>query len=335
MGKINANGNGIPTGGLRNWGKLSPKQKLETALDASFKCFVFPSALVSAFSSISSFLLTNLFGYENEYLDKTAEYSNKAAYFLNGIYGGVDNSYSKNTPGALGYALVALSSIIGTKENMYLLKGPGTAFDQLPAMLVDVAYNPSVIERYKLKKGEEEEFNKYSSFWDSTEKTLFSTWFVCKDIVNEFRKNLSKGFFKAISQTLMYGERVAEKNLVITSLGVLAGCGLAIFPALRKIGRSIRDIFGAHADMALFAKGFSYSKEGKKTGVGNFRYMICGALYEIGSVFDFIYNWTGLNKLELAAVGFDNAGMLFMNWANATDNQASRNGTVDKQKAAA
>ena len=315
----------IPNGNGNN-GKSSPaKKRADKYLDLIFKCLVIPASFVSAFSSISTFLLTNFFNKENEYLDKIAEHSNKLSYFLSGIYGGLENSYHNNTPGTLGYGFVSLSSIFGTKENMYMLKGPGSAFDQLPAMLEDVAYNPEIIKKYKLEKDKEKDFNKYPTFRDSFGKLLFATQVVCKDIVRELKENMPKGFFTALKKVFIKGERVAEKHLTVTSLGILSGVFLALVPGLYKIGRSIRDISGAYADAALFAKGFSKAEDGKATGVGNMKYMLCGALYMLGSFSDFIYNWTGLNKLELAAVGFDNAGMLFMTWANATDNKASRN----------
>lgn len=309
-------------------------RRVEKALDVGFKSLVVPSIFLSATSSIYSAVSTNLFGKENDFVDKVASAANRAAYFFNGIYGGVDSAFAKNVSGAVGYSLVALSSLMGNDELLYFLKGPGSAFDQLPSMLEDVAFNPRVIEKYKTK-GREKDFNRYSSLTDSFKKTCDAIRIVCSDIVREFKQNSSKGILKNIVDVIIKEGEVgkdkdnetAERNLVISSTGIMTGVligALSRFKGLGfKIGSSIRDLSGIHADLSLFKKAFSKSK-GKATGLGNIKYGVSGALYTVGSLVDLVYRWTGIPKLNLAAVGFDNAGFLFMTWASATDHKASR-----------
>jgi len=294
------------------WKELQPREKTEKILDTSFAWVVRPLCLISTISSVLSCVMTNLFDSENEYLDKVAEVFNRGAYFINGMYGAFENGSSNCLPGAAGFGLVSLSSIIGTKENMYLLKGPGSALDQVPAMLDEVGSNPSIIEKYSLESNNDKLFNKYDSFRDSMKKTIFATKFVCTDIYSEFKTKFLKGkiwdFFK---EFIIKSDRREEKNLIVSSLGILAGVGIAIVGGLRRVGASIRDIFGIHADLGLF---------GKK----NIWYKICGAFYTIGSGTDLVYRWTELPKLELAAVGMDNLGFMFMTWANKNVNRDLR-----------
>ena len=288
----------------KSWDKLNQKEKAKVVLDTSFTWLVRPVCLISTVSSVLSCVLANLFDEDNEYLDKTSELSNRFAYFINGIYGAFENFNSHCLPGGIGYGLVSLSSIIGTKENMYLLKGPGSALDQVPAMIDEVSRNPAILKKYNLADVKNNGFNEYANYWESIEKTFFATKFVLTDIYKEFKTKLLKGqvwdFFKAF---IVKSNSREEKNLVVSSLGILAGVGLALIGGMTKLGASLRDIFGIHADLGLFGKE-------------NFWYKLCGAFYTVGSGTDLIYRWTQIPKLELAAVGMDNLGFMFMTWAN-------------------
>lgn len=300
------------------WDKLDTKKKTNAALNTSFKTVVMPLSLLSGLTSIASFVSTNFLNREINWLDKTAEVINKLTYFTGGLYGGVDSGTDKDLPGGLGYAIVALSSIIGTKESMYFFKGPGSALDQLPPMMKDMTNNPEILKKYPEYKNDPKEFYHYKGFWDSVKKTFVASGVVLKDIFRELKDKSFKEVFLTGTNS-----RLAEKNLLISSIGILSGVFIGMFGKLRKIGASIRDVFGAYADLGLIHKAFSKNDQGKETGKGNKKYAVCGSLYAIGSALDFIYRWTEIPKLELAAVGFDNLGLLFMNWARNEDSPSN------------
>lgn len=324
VGNVVQSLNKLLTGSDKSWKDLTCDQKRQFALDLTFNGLVIPFSALSTLSSVFNFLRSNFFKSESEFLDKASERLNKLAYFINGIYGGLDNGFKKNLVGSLGYSLVSLSSILGNKENMYLLKGFGSALDQIPSTNEDLAYNPKIKNQYNLKDENETQFTQYTDFGDSVKKTFNGMKVVLSDICEEVKKEkASKGFLKALYEVFVKGKRRAEKNLVVSSIGIFSGSFLGTFLGLRKTGSSIRDIFGAHADIALAFKGDSVNKLGNSTG-SNAKYKACGILYVIGSFLDLIYRWFGTSKLELAAVGVDNAGFMFMNWANRIDNRASK-----------
>ena len=303
------------TGCSKQWDELSQEEKTKAALNTSFKTIVAPLSFLSGLTSIASFIYTNFLKREIDWLDKSAEIVNRLTYFIGGLYGGVGGGIDKDLPGALGYSFVALSSIIGTKENMYFLKGPGSALDQLPAMMKDIGHNPEILKKYPDYTNFADpasEFYKYSGFWESVKKTFVSSGVVLKDIFKELKE-------KSFKDVFITSKRAAEKSLLLSSVGILSGVVIGMFGKLRKIGASIRDIFGAHADIALLLKHFSKDDQGKTTGAGNKSYALSGLFYSIGSVLDFVYRWTEIPKLELAAVGFDNLGLCFMNMGRSSD----------------
>ena len=319
--KRSLSGSGSSGSGTRGIGPGNGEEFREKAdhyLKQGLKFALAPISLISCLSSVANWCLINVSKSENSLLDFVASTTNRMAYFLNGIFGTVSNALDKNLTGAVGYCTVALASIFGDHENLYQLKGFGSALDQLPSMLQDVAHNPEIKKIYNIKDGEEQKFNKYSGFWDSVVKTGVACKVVCQDIYKEFMQKKSKGILPAIQEIFMKGNRSAEKNLVLSSMGIFLGSTLGIGFGLKKLGSSIRDISGAYADLALFNKGISRSKDGKPTG-SNYKYMICGAMYELGSIIDLIYRWTGIEKTDQLAVGIDNGGFLAMNWANLDD----------------
>ena len=283
----------------------------DKVLDQGFKWLVAPLSILSATSSVCSFISNSFFKNENWFIDKMAGLSNRASYFMNGIYSAINNACTNNLPGAIGYGLVSLASVIGNEDNMYLLKGPGSALDQLPAMLEDAADNPRIAKWFGLKPDKNNGFTTYNDVWDSVKKTIVSTGIICGDTVRELKEKLSKGFVTGILDTFARGGRKAEKNLVLSSLGLLTGSFLGLGLGFKRIGASIRDISGAYADLALFSKD-------------NLWYKLCGGFYGLASFLDLIYRWTGIEKLNVAAVGLDNAGFCLMSYANAGDNQRAR-----------
>lgn len=329
------------TGVKKRWGELTREEKVEEFFDIGFKSLVIPSVFVSIFSSIYSFISSNFFGKDDDFIDKTANISNRLAYFFNGLYGSTGSFRNNDLPGGLGYFFVALSAIAGTKETIYFLKGPGSAFDQTPSMNVDVAHNPAIINKYDTQ-GNVKSFNTYSTIWDSLRKTKDAVRVIYKDIFNDYKanraggKNVVKALLDVLLSEFVKGKKTAEKNLLVSSTGILSGVFIGLLSRMKglgfTIGSSIRDIFGIHADLSLVKKGGSQSKEGERTGIGNLKYMICGIFYTLGSVCDLIFRWTGFNKLETATIGFDNAGFLFMTLANASDYKEIRSNATGNGK---
>lgn len=320
--KTSKNG-GVVTGGnnriacLDLASKFSNGDAVDKAFRSSFNCLVAPVSIVSTLSSVYSFISTNFFNSENWFVDKLATLSNRASYFINGIYSGANNICTNNLPGALGYLIVSLASVIGNEENMYLLKGPGSALDQLPAMLEDAADNPGVAKHFNLDAKKDNGFTTYSDLWDSVWKTIVSTGIICGDTVRELKEKLPKGIVDGILNTFARGGRISEKNLVLSSIGLLTGAFLGIGTKFKRLGSSIRDISGAYADLGILSKD-------------KISYKLCGVFYGIASLLDLIYRWTGIEKLNLAAVGLDNAGFCFMSYANADDNEIARKRAREK-----
>lgn len=312
---------------FERWSGLTREEKVGLVLGDSLNYVLRPISALSCATSVLDFVLSKFFGRESNSLDKLAEWSNRAAYLFNGLHQGVDNAFLKNLPGALGYSLVSLSSIIGSKETMYFFKGWGSLLDQLPAMLKSVGYNLGV-QKYFEGRGKKitgESFYECNSFWDSVEKTFASSFIVCKDIVRELTQKWQWNIFKPVHEVFLKNPRRAERNLITSSLGMLAGVTLGTFLGFNKLGPSLRDIFGVHADLAVFSIGFAEDGKKKETGKGNLSYMVGGVLYTLGSVVDFIYRLTGMDKLELVAVGLDNAGFLFHTSGNYYHNLGVRN----------
>lgn len=327
--------------GIKRWSSLNKDQRLGFVLGNSLDYVLRPLSLLSCLSSVSVFIMSRFFKRESKLLDKVAEWSNRGAYLLNGLHQGVDNADIKNLPGAIGYSLVSLSSILGSNETMYFLKGWGSLLDQLPGMLKSVGHNLGVQEYFKGKgkKVTGENFYECKSFWESIEKTFVSGFIVCKDIVRELIQKRQLNIFKPLYEVFVKSPRRAERNLITSSLGILAGVTLGTFFGFKKLGPSLRDIFGVHADLAVMSIGFAEGERKKETKAGNASYMTGGIFYTLGSIIDFIYRWTKMEKLELVAVGFDNAGFLLHASGNYYHNRGMRdekngNGQIVKNKGA-
>lgn len=290
----------------------SESKNIESWLANSFKFFLAPLSVLSCVTSLATFAK----GENAGLLETASNWINKTAYFFNGIYGAVNNSSKNNLIGAAGYSIVSLASIFGNEENMYLFKGPGSALDQMPAMLDDLRYNPKIKELYKIKDGKEEEFNTHPDILDNIEKTMSGVKITFSDIYNEFMEKKSNGVFNAIWDIFIKDERKAEKNLLVSTIGILAGSAIGIpFEKFRTLGSVIRDVFGFHADLALVAKFKSIAKNVKEKTSNNL-YGFSGVFYTLGSGVDLIYRLFKTPKLNIAAVGLDNAGFVFMNGAN-------------------
>ena len=309
--------------------KLSPsltlnpnRQKLETVLSRSYKFLIAPLCGLSFLSSIASFVSANFLDGENEFLDKASKLTNKGAYFFNGAYSSLDNVLSNNIVGTIGYSLVSVASILGDHENMYQLKGPGSALDQLPALNDCTANNKKIMEKYP---GDPEYFNVYKNFKDSVNKTYDSFKVVCSDVCDEYKSKLSKGenMLKATSEIFITTKRYAERHLVISTLAILTGFFTRSVLGFKKLGATIRDIFGMDADTGILATAFSPSVEGQSTA-SRTKYGFAGGGYLGGGFVDLLYRWAEIPKADLLAVGLDNLGFGFMVSANADSNKRAR-----------
>lgn len=287
-------------------------RNIDAWLANSFKFFLAPLSIASCVTSLATYAK----GENAGFLETASKWINKAAYFFNGIYGAVSSSSKNNLVGAAGYGIVALAPILGNEDTMYLFKGPGSALDQAPAMLDDLRHNPKIKQMYNIPDGQEEQFNTYSDMLDNLTKTAAGTKVTFTDIYNEFMEKKSKGVLNAAWDIFVKDERKAEKNLLVSTVGILAGCAIGIpFEKFRTLGSVIRDIFGFHADLALVAKFKSIAKNAKEKTSNNL-YGFSGVFYTLGSAVDLVYRLFKTSKLNIAAVGLDNAGFVFMNGAN-------------------
>ncbi|OGI10216.1 MAG: hypothetical protein A3I68_08060 [Candidatus Melainabacteria bacterium RIFCSPLOWO2_02_FULL_35_15] len=303
------------------WKELSAQEKSEKAFDNSFNFFIAPLCAISLLSSMGSLIYANFLDGENEFLDKVSELSNKGAYFFNGIYGAINNALSNNIVGAVGYSCVSLASIVGNNDNMYQWKAPGSALDQLPGLNDCTVNNKKIMKKYPGTNA----VNAYKNFSDSIYKTWDSIKAVISDIYDEYKSKLSEGknIFKTTSEVFVTNERNAERHLVISSIGIFAGFFAGIGFGFKKLGSTIRDIFGILADIGIF--GISKSPSDKQQSRSSrVKYGFSGSGYLGGGLADLIYRWAGIPKADLLAVGLDNLGFGFMTWANADSNKKAR-----------
>lgn len=296
--------------------------KVEEALNLTQKYLVTPAAFFSLGTGILSFISANLLKAQNEFLEKAATIFSKGAIISNAIYGGLENASNNDLFGILGYVMDFITSIKGKAENLYLLRGLGSALDQVPALLRDVAKNPGIQAKYNPANNPEYDFNDYDSLTDSGCKTLQAARVIFSDLINDFKSG------KSLKNIFVNGERTAEKNLLLSSLGIFSGALVGIIFSFNKyvhlFGATVRDVSGAYADLALYDKGDSKDASGNKTGAGNFNYMVSGIFYVIGSILDLFYRWTKIPCMNLLALGTDRVGARFMVVANADDNKQIR-----------
>lgn len=280
-----------------------------------------PISALSAVTGTASFLMSNYFDSDNEIFNRATEIISKGAILGNSLLGCPENFVNKNAIGTLGYASDFVVSFVSSHENMYTLRGIGSALDQIPGFLERLKEHPKVQEIYNKDNDKNYNFVNYSSFGDSIEKTFTGMKIVCSDMISDFNKNhASKGFLSAIASPF----NNAEKNLLISSFGILSGVGLSFTEKFNKAGSIIRDIFGLHADLAVYHNGASKNNDSKSSDSGANSYKISGALYTVGTVLDLGYRWLETKNLNLFAMGMDRLGAFFMALGNAQDNKKAR-----------
>ncbi len=299
---------------------LPSKSKFDVISNGLLNYVTIPSSIAAAASGVVSFALPNLFKTENETVDLVADYANKLAIFTNAIYGAVENSYSKNFIGTLGYSCDLISSIVAPAEELYIYRGFGSALDQWPGFLELLNGHKKVLAKFNPSGNPDYVFSKYEGFWDSFKKFIFGAGIVLhetyKDAIEAFK---TKGLIAGVINPFQR----AEKNLIVSGMGLFAGAFMAVFLGFKKSGGLVRDFFGGYSDLAVLHKGMQ--SKGKESDAGDFKYVLGSIFYTAGTILDVIYRVFEVNNMHVLALGVDRLGSLFLAWGNASDNQKIRN----------
>ena len=314
--KISSVGQPILTNNLlhknsNSFNVITSKQ-FEKTLSYTSKFLVGPTAILSGVFGVLSFIKASILNNQSEFIDKLAMLSSKAALFSAAIFGGLQTAKKKDLFGTLGYVSDFMVSLFAKGEKFYLWKGWGSALDHSPAFLQDVANNPNIMQEYDASG---KTFAPFSGFGDSAVKVLHSSGVVLKDVTRDLfdsqKGNLFERTYRAfIGRTRQEKNRTAERNLLLSSLGIISGSFLGTVLPFEKIGATIRDLFGIYADLAICDKADSKKQDGKESGDGNKYYGTSGIFYTLGSVLDLIFRWTRLDNMHLLALGMDRIG----NW---------------------
>lgn len=260
----------------------------------------------SLITGLGSFLFAN-FKEQNDYLDLAATYFSKASLFATSVYGVLENAIKKNFLGTLGYSSDLVTSVFSSAKKMYFFRAIGSSLDQLPAMLEDFVckYAHIIKEEYKDEKSKNSPFYNFSGFFDSFKKTLFASKIIGRETYKELKETYkSKGLLSAVGE--FFNKKRADVNILTSTIGLLTSVAIGSFPPLEKIGRTLRDLIGFHADYAVGIKAFSTDPEtGKPTGAGNKEYGIAGLLYALAGAFDIGDVWLPFENLHFASLGID------------------------------
>ena len=313
-------------------GTIQKNGNVKKALNNTLKYAVMPTSALSAGLGTLSFALP-FFDKQNEFLDTLAAYCSKAAVFTTGIFGIIHNFSKKNFFATLGYSSDLVTATIATGKSLYPLRALGSALDQLPAMLKDTAYNPAIVKKYNsnnLSQGDfVNEFLDYKGFWDSAQKTLYSSGVIMKDVFRDIGKQFKKeGILSALKSifyvakendpTKINSPATSSKNLLLSTLGLLGSVFTYGILKYEKFGSTLRDIFGLHADIAVWLSG---QVENSKD------YDLSGKFYTAGTGIDLISRWIpSLENLHLFALGADRIGGYYMVRGNYAQDYPNGNG---------
>lgn len=316
--------------------ELSPEKYKTLGLIRTF--FLTPTCFLSAGAGALSFFLSNAFKAQNDFVDKIAAYSSKAAVFGVGIFNLLHRFWKKDSFGTLAFATDLATSTFADGEDLYQWKGFGSGLDHSPLILGEAHSNQKVKDKYKSKDSGEltkDQFLSYSGFLDSAKKMCYSVYVIFGDIINEFKTNgFANGFMNCFVNK---NKRKAEKNLLISGLGIITGAFLGTILGFKKIGATIRDVFGIYADWAYVDKGQSEAS-GDKNSEHQKNYTRSGILYTIGSLLDLAYRWTDIENLNLLALGIDRLGARDATlglFKESESNNGNGNHTTEQQPAPA
>ena len=265
------------------------------------KYLVTPFAFGTTALGLLSFALSNIFKNQNEFVDKIANYVSKGAVYATSLFMSINRAWSKDTFGTLAFSSDFVTAALASEDDLYQWKGFGSGLDHSPLILGELAHNSNFLKQYGYKNGE---FSNYKGFPDSAKKMLQGFQFVFSDIFREFKEN-SLG--KAFMNCFVSGKTNAEKNLLVSEVGIIVGAFMGTILGFKKSGATLRDGFGVYADLAYIAKGLS-NVSGQKQKESKKYYTKSGVEYTIGSMLDLIYRWTGMNGLNYLALGIDRLG---------------------------
>lgn len=277
--------------------------------DFSEKFLVIPSATLSGILGAYSFIKANFLDGQNDLIDKAALFFSKLALFATGSFGGIQTMLKKDSVGSGGYLADIIVSILANDDQFYLWKGL-SALNNSPAILEDVKHHPKIIEKFKDKN-----FLPFSGFLDGIKKSFVSYKIIASDIIKELLDKKNGNIFSKLHKIFIRNtkegkHRTAERNLLISTIGILIGASTGILTPFKKLGATTRDIFGLHTDLALIDKTRSKDSAGNFTQ-GRKLYGASGIFYTGGSILDLVYRWTKLENLNLLAIGLDRLGALF------------------------
>lgn len=316
----------MPAGNKFSEENESLQTRFQKTLGYTGKYLVAPTAILSASSGIVSFVTSNFLKSKNKFLDTLSLFFSKAALFSTAIFGGLQTARNNDLFGTVGYVSDFMVSIFAGGEKFYLWKGYGSAFDHSPAILMDVAHNPKIKEKYD-NKGKQ--FLPLNSLWESIFKSMDATGIIIGDVMRDLTDSKGGNILKRLKKTFFGStqedkNRTAERNLLFSSIGTLCGAIMGTILPFERVGATIRDLFGIYADLAVYDKADSENSDGKDTGAGNKLFGTAGIFYTLGSVLDLLYRWTKMDNLNLLALGMDRVG----NWCYVTGVQKD----VDKLK---
>jgi hypothetical protein len=290
------------------------KEQIEI-LDKISKWVVAPINSLTTVSGVFSFLLPNVFDKKSELVDKISDWSSFGAIWSTSGFSLLNRFWQRDAIGVSAFTTDLVTSFLGDGEMRYQWKGWGSGQDHGPLILGELSTNKKIIAAYSLDENNEKEakkqFQNYSGFEDSAKKMLYGTQVIAEDIYEDIKNN---GFLKGLKNSFLTGERSAERNLLVSGAGILVGAFIGTILGIVKLGSTVRDVLGIHADFAYIYKGLSKVIAGKET-LSDLKdhdkaYMRAGVEYTAGSALDLIYRWTGIEGLNYTALGFDRFGAM-------------------------
>ena len=215
---------------------------------------------------------------------------------------------NKDTFGTAAFVMDFLAPLIATGEDLYQWKGWGSGTDHSIPISSEIKTNAKIQKQYNSAIISANGSVKFKGFLDSAKTLLSGVKAISGDITDEFKKNsFGKAFMNCFINANKNGNRTAEKNLLISGLGTLGGAFIGTILKFKLVGATIRDVFGFYADLAYIDKGRS-KVAGELDEKAKKEYFAGGVYYAIGSILDLIYRWTGIEGLNLCALGIDRLG---------------------------